>query len=67
MFGFDVSSQRWLELSDAIMGAVPSPRLSLGFTAVDGALYAYGGVDGLSLPGGCRLPGVSWVNESETP
>ena len=43
---YDPATLAWTDLSAAISGTPPSPRLSHGFTSAGGKLYVHGGNEG---------------------
>ena len=42
---FDLSRQKWRDLSSDIDGEAPSSRYGLGLASIDGTLYIFGGMN----------------------
>ncbi len=43
MHRFELATMSWMEITRSLKGFVPSPRVSFGFTTLDGRIYLFGG------------------------
>jgi hypothetical protein len=55
---YDPAAGAWTDLSAALRGTPPSPRIYHGFTSAGGKLYMHGGLGNIGEGGARRAEGV---------